>query len=1002
MVRLRAAMKLGAILAALAAVPAVLYAAAGNPLPAWPIDFGLVAESLATGAIATSTWLQGVAVGGWLVWGYVIVALTVDLLATMRNRPSPVRAAPVQWLASTIVALAVQLSTVNVALSPAATTVDVHVAAAPYEPADTADTHTVGGEVPAGTRLLVASEGDSWAGFAQAMLGDANVGHQIRTLNEGRDVGGRVLDGSEAFVEAGWQLVVPATGPAVTGLPAADEHGDGIGQPASDWPDEPAGVEMWEVEEGEHFWSIAETTLDRAHDTPPSEGQIASYWRELIDANADRLLPPHDPDLIYPGQKLVIPAVDNVDATTGPEAEDQAKDPGEGVDEAEGPDEHGERELADRAGPQRGATSDNGSGPTPPDDDTGRAEETGTSAVAGDQTDANDAGPDSRADADGDVAMETTSWGTPAGLATGTAATMLLGGGVLTLLRRRRRGALQQRPVHVRLPPLTDEQTAQSARLDAAAVPDEVLDELADLLCSIPEHAAPVLLSADDDGSVSLTFGHDNPLPDPPPAPWEDASSGDDEPVRWIATLGARGPRRSIGLPLLVTLGRHGTATVLGNVAAMKVLSVSGDDASGVDRQLRAFALEVATSRTAGPVEVTVAGGTVGTSIEQLRPTGDPQVEVAAAVDEVAQDIVADDRLPRLIICHDPATIPYLPGHVDLVGVIAADATSTVEARWWLRLESQHRVLHQPDGRHVVLDAPDFDPDLVTDELAALDTTVLMASDVDPVHEVAVRDDEVSEIRGWCEVALLGPVTVTLGGEPVDTLTSSLQQILAYLATHPAATTDQLEDAVWSGQAAGSSNRVRSALKRLRSELGTTPDGELLVPRRGSGEHSVLLSPQTTTDLDVAFGHLDAARHLDGDERLDRLLAALTLIRGTPFHDLPVSWATDLEHEATARLQDAALEAASALLEARRLDEAEHAVRQGLKLCDPCEPLYVVWAQIEHARGRADRIGQLWTRLRQRYADDADADDNFSLPVTPTADTQEVFATLTSQRDEAS
>ena len=347
------------------------------------------------------------------------------------------------------------------------------------------------------------------------------------------------------------------------------------------------------------------------------------------------------------------------------------------------------------------------------------------------------------------------------------------------------------------------------------------------------------------------------------------------------------------------------------------------------------------------------------------------------------------------------ATVPHLPENVDLVGVVTADDTTTAEARWRLRLDSQHRELHQPDGRHLVLDSPDFDPDLVTDELAGLDTAELMASDVDPVHEVAVHDDKVFEVRAWCEIALLGPVTVTLGGELVDTLTSILRQVLAYLATHPAAIADQLEDAVWAGQAAGSSNRVRSALKRLRSELGTTPDGELLVPRRGSGEQTILLSPQTTTDLDVAFGHLDAARHLDGDERLDGLLAALALIRGAPFHDMPVSWATDLEHQATARLQDAALDAATALLEVGRLDEAEHAVRQGLRLCDPCEPLYVAWAQIEHARGRADRVAQLWTRLRKRYADDADADDTFGVPVTPTADTERVFVALTSQRDEA-
>lgn len=991
--RLRAAVKLAGIAAALAAVPTILYATAGNPLPAWPVDWGLVAESLSTGAIATSTWLQVVAVAGWLVWSYLIVAVTVDVVATVGNRPSPVRAAPVQWLASTIVALATQLSTVNMVLAPTPAAIDVQIATASYDPTDTDATSPVGEDAPEGTRLLVVSEGDSWAGFAQTAIGDEDAGPQIRTLNDGRDVGGRVLDGSEAFVEAGWHLVVPSAEQPTTAMPTADEN-VGAQQPAAQEPDEPVGEEAWTVEEGEHFWSIAETTLEDARGAPPSEEETASYWRKLVEANEDRLLPPYDPDLIYPDQTLVIPPVDTSAAARAqaqPDADERPRD----VTETEDPPERTEPQLSDRAGPQSGAPSDNGNGPTATGDDTADADDTSASTATDDKN-----GGDPKDSTDTvDVEMERTSWGTPAGLATGTAATMLLAGGVLTLLHRRRRIALQQRPVQVRLPPLTDEQAAQTARLAAAAAPGEVLDELSDLLCSIPDNVDPVLVAASDDGAVTLTFDHDDELPTPPPAPWVNDEPATDALPRWTATLGARGPRRSIGLPLLVTLGRLETATVLGNVAAMRLLAVGGDDVSAVGRQLRAFALEVATSCTAGPLQVSVAGDATSTMIDQLRRTDDPDAEVAAAADEVAQGIIAEDRLPRLIVCHDPVTVPHLPENVDLVGVIAADRTGTADARWRLHLDGHRRVLHQPGGRYVVLDSPDFDPDLVTDELAALDVCDHASSEVDQIDQEPTPDDQEFEAR-WCEVALLGPVTVTLGDEPLDNLTPTLRQILVYLATHPRATSEQLEDAVWAGQAAGGGHRVRSALKRLRNELGTTPDGEVLVPRRGSGEQVVPLSPEVTTDLDRAFGHLDSACRLDGDGRVARLLAALDLVRGSPFQDMPMSWATDLEHQATARLQDAALDAAAALLEAGRLDEAEHAVQQGLKLCDPCEPLYVLWAQIEHARGRGDRIPQLWTRLRQRYA--ADTDDTFETPTSPTAETERAFAVLATHRHTAS
>ena len=996
--RLGAAAKLAGIVAGLAAVPATLYATAGNPLPAWPVDWGLVAESLSTGAIATSTWLQVVAAAGWLVWSYLFVALTVDVVATVGNRPSPVGAAPVRWLASTIVALATQLSTASMAFSPAPATVDVQVAAAPYDFNDAAGLRPVGDEVPDGTRLVVVSEGDSWAGFAQAALGDAGAGPRIRTLNDGRDVGGRVLNGSEAFVEAGWHLVIPAADPTVAAVPTAEPWNDAE-RPATDEVEEEEEEEAadpeWTVREGEHFWSIAEATLEAAHGAPPSEGEVASYWRELVDANEDRLLPPHDPDLIYPGQTLLVPPVDVVaDATARTEPE--VEEPPPAVDERDDPPEQTEPPAPDRVESQPGAPADNGSGPTVTNDDADHADDTDTSIETGEQPSASGDDADAGANA-GDIEPDRTRWGTLAGLAAGTAATMLLGGGVLTLLRRRRRIALQRRPVQVRLPPLTDEQAAQASRLEAASAPDEVLDELAALLCSIPEHADPVLVAADDDGTVTLTFTHADGLPTPPPAPWVDGYPDAGGPPRWTAMLGARGPRRSIGLPLLVTLGRDGTATVLGNVAAMRLLDVSGDDAASVGRQLRAFALEVATSRTAGPVEVSITGETASTMVEQLRRTDDPEAEVAAAADEVAQGIIAEDRLPRLIVCHDPTTVPHLPEDVDLVGLIAAEHIT--DAGWRLHLDGHRRVLHDPDGRTVVLDSPDFDPDLVTDELAALDTTDLTVSDANEDHEEAASDSQDLNTRGWCEVGLLGPVTFTLDDEPLDTLAPIVRQVLAYLATHPVTTTEQLEDAVWAGRAAGSGQRVRAALTRLRSAVGPTPDGEPLVPRRGPGDRTLKLSTAVTCDLNRALGHLDAARRLDGGERVDRQLAALDLVRGAPFQDLVVSWTTDLEHQATAQLQDAAIEAATSMLEAGRLDEAEHAVQQGLKLCDPCEPLYVVWAQIEHVRGRRDRIRQLWTRLRQRYADDAD--DTFDLPATPTVDTERRFAALAAGRNPA-
>ena len=36
---------------------------------------------------------------------------------------------------------------------------------------------------------------------------------------------------------------------------------------------------------------------------------IAAYWRVVIEANLDRLVEPGNPDLIMPGQEIVLPPI---------------------------------------------------------------------------------------------------------------------------------------------------------------------------------------------------------------------------------------------------------------------------------------------------------------------------------------------------------------------------------------------------------------------------------------------------------------------------------------------------------------------------------------------------------------------------------------------------------------------------------------------------------------------------------------------------------------------
>lgn len=67
---------------------------------------------------------------------------------------------------------------------------------------------------------------------------------------------------------------------------------------------EPAPI-LHRVEPGDHLWGIAEETLQRALGRPPSDAEVDPFWRQVILANPDLV----DPDLIFPGQLVVVPPV---------------------------------------------------------------------------------------------------------------------------------------------------------------------------------------------------------------------------------------------------------------------------------------------------------------------------------------------------------------------------------------------------------------------------------------------------------------------------------------------------------------------------------------------------------------------------------------------------------------------------------------------------------------------------------------------------------------------
>ncbi len=58
------------------------------------------------------------------------------------------------------------------------------------------------------------------------------------------------------------------------------------------------------VEKGDHLWKISARHLDEQ----ANNGEIAPYWRRVVEVNTPQLRS-GDPDLIYPGEIVQLPAI---------------------------------------------------------------------------------------------------------------------------------------------------------------------------------------------------------------------------------------------------------------------------------------------------------------------------------------------------------------------------------------------------------------------------------------------------------------------------------------------------------------------------------------------------------------------------------------------------------------------------------------------------------------------------------------------------------------------
>ena len=161
--------------------------------------------------------------------------------------------------------------------------------------------------------------------MAAAVAGAARADRAVARLERMALPGGRTL--VRAAAAAGLALTSVVPGAAFAAEPTTRADDPPVMRPLDDAPAaayppssvEPAppgadsstevGEGTWHVQRGDHLWAVAERSLADAWGRPPSDAEIAPYWVEVIDANRERLADAANPDLVFPGQVLVVPPV---------------------------------------------------------------------------------------------------------------------------------------------------------------------------------------------------------------------------------------------------------------------------------------------------------------------------------------------------------------------------------------------------------------------------------------------------------------------------------------------------------------------------------------------------------------------------------------------------------------------------------------------------------------------------------------------------------------------
>ncbi|MCP5025180.1 MAG: hypothetical protein GY929_02740 [Actinomycetia bacterium] len=216
---------------------------------------------------------------------------------------------------------------------------------------------TVVGKAAAGA-VAVGVVGMSISGIGAVMEGGRAMGDLRRGLTQ--------VAHSDGLTGGGGSSVVPVgdfAPPSMGGADSLVEAGAG-GDLTLDY-------QTVTVSEGDNLWSLSEARLEADLGRPATDGEIADYWRQVVDANQSTLQS-GDPDLIYPGESITLPdpGLDTAGAPLdGPVVDSSAAAPAGAVPEGGATDWWQDPGEVDTGGADATAPTDGG-GPPPGGTDT--------------------------------------------------------------------------------------------------------------------------------------------------------------------------------------------------------------------------------------------------------------------------------------------------------------------------------------------------------------------------------------------------------------------------------------------------------------------------------------------------------------------------------------------------------------------------------------------------------------------------------------------------------